>query len=507
MFTNINRISGLSGSGFDTEGTIQKLMQAQRTKYDKMYQKQQLLAWKKDAYREMNTALSALRNSAFQMKLQGSFMVKKTTSSNEVAVTVTSGTAALDGTTKIKIEQLAEGASKTSITSMGSSDDKSILNTQFSGLTGTIKFELNGETIEIDNTSGDKSIYDVVNAINNAGVGVKASYDANIDRFFLNTDGTGANKYIRIKDLDGNNFLAEKLKLDVSDYDTGGAKGKDAKIYLNDMTTPIEQSTNNFTINAITYNLKGTTTGLEASEWVNITVATDVDAVFDNIKKFMDDYNSLIDTVYNKINETYYRNYPPLTDQQKESMNQDDIKKWEEKSKSGLLRRDTILSGVLDNMRFSMITSIAGLDNKSQLTAIGIDTGENYLAHGKLRFSDLTGDELKEAIRNNPDGIIDLFTKDGSTSSEQGIARRLQTIMDTAIKDINNVAGLTTKIDDESILGKQIIDITKRMNSEEARLVKLENRYWAKFTAMEKALSSMANQSMWLSEQLGGGQW
>lgn len=516
MFSNINRISGLSGSGFDTEGTIEKLMTAARAPYDRMFQKKQLLTWRKETYRDMNTTIASFRDTSFNMKLQGTFMVKKASSSDETKVSVTGTAAAMDGTSKIKVEQLAEGAAKTStgkITVAGGNTaslrsqfftaDEQVELDKLINSDIALSFKINGH--EFKYTKDDLSnltMSDLAAHIRGANIGVTANYDANVDLLFLSTSGTGSDKKIELQDgvsVAGIKFLENKLKLDMN-----SAAGKDAKIYLNDMADPILQNSNNFTINGLTYNLKAKTDPAVNGGYVSVTTTTDVDAVFNNIKKFMDDYNKTLDTIYNKVNEKYNRKFPPLTDAQKKVMKEDDIKKWEEKAKTGLLTRDNILNGVLDDMRFNMTNPVKGLDKTSQLTAIGIETGK-YAEHGKLKFADLTGDKLKEAIKANPDGIISLFTKSGEKPEDQGIAVRLKDIMEQAIKNINDVAGFSTRTDDQSVLGKQITDIGDRMDKEEDRLVDLENRYWQKFTAMEKALSSMGNQSSWLSQQLGGG--
>lgn len=519
MFSNVNRISGLSGSGFDTEGTIEKIMQAERAKYDKLFQKRQALVWKKEDYREINTALAKMRDSARNMKLQGTFMAKKVSTADESKLTATAGANASDGIVGLAIKQLAEGANKISqakITVEGGSATS--LSSQF-GISGPISFEINGCKFEYSDPSA-VSIYDVVSDINKATVpdpnnpskqislGVKANYDAGTDLFFLTTTSTGKNQKIELKDTNGS-FLQNSLRLMNSNTDV--VEGKDAIVYLKGMDPSgpgISQSANSFTINGITYNLKATTVAgpiVADNEYINVNVTTDVDTVFNNIKTFMDDYNTIIDTLYNKINEDKYRTYLPLTDQQREAMSEDDIKKWEEKARSGLLRNDSILSSALNKIRSNMTSSVLGVATESQLTNIGIETGK-YYEHGKLKFSDDTGEKLKEAIRQNPDAIINLFTKDGETEAEKGIGRRIFDTIETVIKDVNKVAGFSVSTNDDSILGKQIVDLDGKLKDENTRLIRKENNYWTKFTAMEKALSQMMNQSSWLSQQLGGGQ-
>lgn len=62
----------------------------------------------------------------------------------------------------------------------------------------------------------------------------------------------------------------------------------------------------------ITYELKGTT-----DKPVSLNVSTDVDAIFDKIKQFVDKYNELVELVNGKVNEKRNRDYQPLTAEEK----------------------------------------------------------------------------------------------------------------------------------------------------------------------------------------------
>jgi flagellar hook-associated protein 2 len=140
----------------------------------------------------------------------------------------------------------------------------------------------------------------------------------------------------------------------------------------------------------------------ENADTQTVSLTQDVDSVYDNISKFIAKYNEIIDTINNKLSEKYDRNYLPLTDEQKEAMNEDDIKKWEEKAKTGLLRNDSILQNIVYRMRSAVYDSVAGIS--TALSEIGITT-DTYVTKGKLIIDET---KLKEAIRNNPDNVMNL---------------------------------------------------------------------------------------------------
>lgn len=508
FISSYNRITGLSGSGFDIEGTVEKIMQAKRKNYDRLFQKKQTTTWKKEAYQEINLALTKFRESAFNMQLSGNILAKKASSTNESKVSASAVSSATNGTNKIWVKSLAEGATKTSTGSViatGHASNESLAS--LFGVSGDIKFEINGEEVTVNSND---NINGLVTAINykSSITNVKASYDSTSNRFFLTTTKTGEDQKIELTDT-ADSFLNTCLKLNTADVVTG----KSAEVYLNDMDRSgegLKYSSNSFTINGVNYNLKNIT-GMGDNDYVAVNVESDVDAIFDKIKNFMDDYNSLLDTLYGKLHEEkLYKQFPPLTDQQKEQMKEEDIKKWEEKSKTGLLTNDMYLNNGFNALREAMIQPVAGLANSSQLTAIGIETGF-YYEYGKLKFSDSSGDKLKEALRKDPDSVIRLFNQAGTVDTatntdSRGIAVRLTKAIDNTLGDLQKLAGGKSSgaLDRNTTLGEQIYELGNRVSAEEARLKKIEERYWAQFTKMEQALSKMNTQSSWLSQQLGG---
>jgi flagellar hook-associated protein 2 len=57
-----------------------------------------------------------------------------------------------------------------------------------------------------------------------------------------------------------------------------------------------------------------------------------------------------------------------------------------------------------------------------------------------------------------------------------------------------------------SMLDEDANDLNKRIDRMNDYLIRTEDRYWKQFTAMEKAIQQLNNQSMWLMQQFGGGQ-
>lgn len=477
---NSIRFGGIA-SGLDTENIIKQLMQVERMKVDRFARQKQTLEWQRDEYRDINTKLLALRNSAFDLKLQGTFAAKKLTSSDESRLAAKAAGNAVEGSFDIIIKQLAGGVTRESnyTADAGIADDKLVQG-------GT--FKLNG--VEITLAAGD-SMASVAAKINEVSgqTKVRATFDTDKNLFYLMTTNTGSEAAINISDSQFANvsFLS----------DFASAPGKNAIITFNG-GSDIEFASNQFTFNGINFDLKKA----DPSVSINLSVQNDLDAIVGKIKTFIENYNSIMEKIDTKLTEKRYRDFPPLTDEQRETMKEKDIEKWEEKAKSGLLKGDSLLSGLFSNIRMVTSSAIEGDGDYRTFSSIGIKTLAWY-DQGKLYVDE---DKLKEALTKDMDGVIRLFTATQEADGTAGIASQLCDTIDSAMKLITEKAGRAGSLVDQSFIGKEIEQVNDRLAEMEDHLARVETRYWNQFTAMEKALQQMQSQSDWLMAQLGTNQ-
>jgi len=511
------RIGGLS-SGIDTDKIVSDLMKAQRIRIDSLKQKKQQMEWKKDDFHTVNSSLITLRSMVSNMKLQSTYIAKSATSSNETAVTATANPTASAGAYNVTVTQLAQGVTKGSQSALPeeSNADGTIktLASQF-GIAGTISFTLEGKLVngvrQSKDFSIDTSTYTIntlTNEISSAGLGITASYDSSTNRFYLTTTGTGTDNGIKVSS-DPSSFLSDAtgagsgtLKLLTQ---TGTLyQGQSAQFNFGDTSNLTSQS-NTATVNGINLTLKQ---GGGATS--TITVSSDVNAVYNSIKSFIDQYNTTIGLVNSEMAEERYKDYLPLTDEQRGELSDSQESAWDAKAKSGMLKNDDLLSRAVKNIRSAMSGKVDGISSvtiggqsikHNTLASIGIITGL-YSEGGKL-YLEKDGATLKEAIQNDPDGVMKLFTNTSTVSGEKGIAVRLYDEVNRGVNDIIDKAGVQSisKLYDSSTLGKNLNSISKQINEWEDRLIKVEDRYWRQFTAMEKAISQMNSQSAWLSQQ------
>lgn len=390
------------------------------------------------------------------------------------------------------------------------------------GAGNTIAFTINGTSFSFD--ASQKSIQDIVKEVNaNAKLNVTMKYDVTKNSFSIKSNGTGAMEKIDIADTTGNFISAIGI--------TGSSAGTDASVTFSD-GTKIVRSSNSFTYDGITYNIKQDfTAGTDAvsgkvTEPIEATITADSTKTFEYIKGFVDKYNELIEKVNNKLSEDKYRNYAPLTDEQKSQMTKEQIEKWEEKAKSGMLKNDSILTGILADLRTTLYSSVEGTG--ISLSSIGITTSSDYKKNGKLEINE---SKLKDAITNKSEEIKNLFTKssnityyeslDSSSAKSQrykesGLAQRISDVIQDAIRtstDRNGYKG--TLLEKAGISGdrseftnslfKEMMGFEEIIEDMNNRLNSREDALYAKFTAMESALSKLNEQQNYLASMLGIG--
>jgi flagellar hook-associated protein 2 len=218
----------------------------------------------------------------------------------------------------------------------------------------------------------------------------------------------------------------------------------------------------------------------------------------------VDQYNEIYETISEKLSEKTYSTYGALTDEEKESLSETEIEKWEEKAKSGLLKNDPIMRGLLTNMRTSISKTVKGVDGYSSLAEIGITTGNYWDGNGGKLVIDES--KLRTVLEENTEGVAQLFNNDSDTAGEEGVAARLYDTITETIGRITSYAGSSSNLYDKSYISRTMRDLDDQIYSLEDRLTRLEDRYWRQFTAMETAISSMNQQSSWLTNMLAGAQ-
>ena len=392
-----------------------------------------------------------------------------------------------------------------------------------------------------DQIFGDnKTLNDLATAFSNSGANIQGGYDTVNDSFSLYNKTSGSANKIGLKA--NNDKSAELLnKLHLASYDSQNntlgteatfvngtmnpaAVGTNAKATIDGKT--YESSTNKLNVANVIYNFNGVSAKNAdgTSQASTISVSQDTDKIVDNVKKFVETYNTLIDSLNTKYREEKNTDYKPLTKKQEGEMTESQIDKWNEKAKSGLLYHDNNIYSIISDMRESLYTKVDAVDtvltdskgNKysyNSMSSIGITSSTNQ---GHITLDE---EKLKKALTEDPDCVYQLFASDqdstyvaGSTNKNQadtytsksdylntGIANRLYNSMTTNISKLESYAGTSKETDDESYLGKLITNMNTKMTSFQTLMKSYEKKLYEKYDAMEVALSKLGAQLSYIT--------
>ena len=369
------------------------------------------------------------------------------------------------------------------------------------GSSSSAEFTVNGKTITIDDVTS-ATVSNLIDKINNAGAGVTAALDATGQLKLTSDDNTtkitlgvassdttdaAANGRSLINGLsfDSNN----KLAADTYGQTASGTSGKvtiDGKEYSTD--------TGKVSVGGVTYTLtaKGSTT---------VTVTNDTDKLVENVKKFVEDYNTMLDKLNSLYNEKQYSDYDVLTKSQENGMTADQISKWNEKAKSGLLYHDQTLGKIISNLREAIYTPVDSVDSQyNSMMAIGISSSTD---RGHLQLDE---DKLKTALANDPDCVYQIFASsgdvtttdaDGATSTttdydKEGVMNRISDKLFLGLKEIKSYAGTSTETSDGSSLGTLILNLQTKMSNFKTMMDSYESALYKKYDAMETAIQQLS---------------
>ncbi|MGG1420169.1 flagellar hook-associated protein 2 [Bacillus subtilis] len=495
----VTRITGLA-SGMDIDDIVSKLMQTERAPLDKLKQKKQTLEWQRDSYREVNTKIKELQDymSKNTLTYPSTYQSKTVTSSNESVLTATGSASAPNSSSTVEVASLATAATykANNYTGYTQGDYNLAFNVVAPG-------ETTAKTVNISVTSAD-TIDNVISKLNSSDLGVSAFKDKiwngteYVETIAFSSKATGAGGSIQAADSATADFMSGQLgfSLDADNKLTAYKEGTNAKVTINGFE--MEKLTNNFTVNGVTYSIKNTTA---ATGPVTTSVSTDVDGIYNQIKEFVDKYNEMVDSLNEKLKEEKYRDYTPLTSEQKEAMSDKEVELWEEKAKSGLLRNDSSISTGTNQMRTDFYTQVNADGKTYQLTEFGITTSSAYQMRGHLEINE---DKLKAKIQEDPQSVAALFTSGTNSSaySDKGIMKRISDTLKSTVKSIEAKAGNSTMGTNDYSIGKNLNTISTDITKMQERLTTIENRYYSKFSAMDSAIQKMNEQASYLSQLL-----
>lgn len=529
------RITGLA-TGMDVDKTVTEMMKPYRMKVDKVTQERELIKWKQDACRDIIKDINKFKYTYLDIQGEdknilnlksGDILTADVQYGTSAKVEVIKGTAQ-EG--KYTVNVIEKATTSKIILDM----DKNYSLTSNKSVDVTI----DGKKVTIDFTG--KNVDEIVRNINSSIKNDKDLQGKLVARFseiegglVFQTKETGAKTSL---DVTGSGFT-QKLK----------EVGKDARFTVENpdgkVSKELISSENKYEIDGVKITL------LDVGK-TNVTVKKDTEGVYKKFKEFVDDYNKLVDKIYTKTCEKKQFKYQPLTEEQKKEMKKEDIDRWEQKAQQGILRDDSELRDMLNDLRKCFFGNDPKAGHYSTVegcnvnfdSKLGINLTNDYTKPGQIV---LDGAKFKKNLEEKPEEVIKLFTKKSDTLytppnkrdsagkidinnkknrsdrfSSQGILERINDVFLDYTRTIsygsNTKGSLIEKagMKDEYGSFNEFNNLISKQMKEKDELIKQlnkkndtrENQLYIRFSKLEKMMNSYNAQSSWLAAQFGGGQ-
>lgn len=395
---------------------------------------------------------------------------------------------------------------------------------------GELDLQING--VQIKGLTADSSISDILSKISSSEAGVKATYVDATGTFMLVSSETGEGRQINLNSQLAQDLFGQKENGNYKE-DLGVKSGQNAKIYVdygNGSLVEMERASNTFNLEGMSVTVAGvfgdvesktengvtTYTTKDPSAVVTFSAKADVDGVTETVKSFFEDFNALVKEINGHATTRPDSSYGPLTDEQKDEMNETSIENWEKKAKEGLLYNDSTirsLSADVQNIFTSLMMNGASYDD---LKKIGITYADDYTDGGTIVFNE---SDFRAAMESDPELVSNIFTGGGSV--KKGL---MEVVDDTftpyatryasknavdggkgSYGQLIEIAGTDKK--PTTLQKNQIYDQLKAMNEMletlQARLKTEQERYISVFTNMETMINQFNSQASYLSNISG----
>lgn len=387
---------------------------------------------------------------------------------------------------------------------------------------------LNGKSVTLNTKT--MTVKAAIDAINEAGTGVKATYNTIKDNMTLSSTQSGSTGKVEVGTDDNTKSFFKTLGIDISDASTYTTQaGRDAIISVNG--TNYARSSNKFAIDGVSYSINGDVDPSGSSKSATLTFNTDTTKLEKGLKDFISAYNSVVNKLTTYINTKPDKDekYEPLTDAQKEKMTADQIDKWNAKADDTVLFNDSTLSGILNTMRSAIYQSVKLSDGSTfALYDIGITTSDDYEKNGEIEIKDDDLQKFKDSIATNANKIAELFTKQSDIllqtktttseeaanqvkrTSEEGIINRLDDLIKRQTGFVYGnygaliqIAGTDTYCTTNNFIYNQLKDTKDKISDIKTKMSDKQDALYKEFQTLESYMSTANAQSSMLTNMLG----
>ncbi len=444
-------------TGMDTNSIINKLMSLERMPIGNLEADKKWMNNRLAAFTKLDDNLHSFLDSIKDLGKADTLQKRSVNLSTDDYMSASVSKDALPGTSyQIEVQSLAQVQKSVSQGGFSAKDSNTFH-------TGTISITVGTESHDIEITDENNSLEGIMQAINDADIGVKAG---------IINDGS-ADPYRLV--LTGQN-VATDFSLDDSAL-TGGAGADTLGVFEGPGGTnnpPVQEATRAHVIidgidiysdsNTLTEAIPGVTLDLvqaKTGETTNLNISLDKGAIKSTIEKFAEGYNKVVSFITGQS----------VIDGEG----------------GGVLSGDSGINSLKRHLQNMLTTPFSNSGVFTSLSQLGFETQKN----GTLTVND---EVLSKAIDENLDSVTTLLSgEDG----KDGLAKQFQDYLESMTSSTTGMLqGRKTSIN------SSIKRMDNRIETMEARLVQREKTLRSQFTAMEQLVSGMNAQSSYLAQQM-----
>jgi flagellar hook-associated protein 2 len=465
------------GSGLDVSNIITQLMAVERQPLQKLDAAAGTMKAQLSAFGQMQSLVSAMKDATAPLYASDSYALTTAGTSDPTVLGVGSSAKAVPGSYSVSVSQLAStqtvvgaGGQFTAATDAVGTGTLTIRlgtwatnQTAFTPKTGS-------QDITVVIGAGDNTLAKIRDKINAANAGVTATIvtDANGARLAIQSTATGADNGFRITAVDDDTTNTDAAGLSRLAFNPPGATAglslttaaQNTVATVNGISVTSAGSTLTDVVEGLTLTLNKVTTSP-----VTVSVNRNTDALKTMVTSFV--------TAYNALNSFL-----------------GSATRYDAEAKQGaLLQGDRTALGLQGQLRALLGGNGTASTTFPTLSSIGLE----FQKDGSLKVNDT---RLANALKNPAELKKALANVDTATPANNGFAKKIGAWADTVL---GTEGALPTR---QKSIKARIDANTKDKQRAEARLVLVEQRLRAQYTALDSTMSRANALSQYVSQQI-----
>ncbi|THF73022.1 MAG: flagellar cap protein [Methylophaga nitratireducenticrescens] len=437
------------GSGLDVNDIVKQLMALERQPITSLTTKKSFVNAQISAYGSLKSKVADFQTAMNNLNSPQKFQVFKATSGNDSVLTTSVSSSAVAGNYNIEVVSLAE---RDKIATKAFTNASSVVGE------GTLNISVGSNSFALTIDSSNNTLAGIRDAINNAtdNTGVSATIVTGDEgaRLVLSSKETGTDNAVRISVTDSDGSNTDENGLSALAYNPeGGVEFRPAITSAQNALIRVDGFDVSSNSNTFSGALDGVPINASSVGTTTLSVSRNDEKILESVQAFATAFNAL----RSEINT----------------------------QRSGQLEADSTLL-TLERQIFDVLNAGSSIDGSS--FSYLIEAGVSINKQGVM---EVDSSRVTEIMNNDFDSFVNLFA-----SENGGFAAKLSTLANGWLA----TDGLIDSREDG--LKTQVKGIDEQILRMEDRMISVEARIRAQFSALDTLVSSLNNTSSFLTQQL-----